>query len=258
MAKFLIFDADKSLTALGTQADIQTLSGFPEVPVTGGLEQLAPLIGVDIGKGISKMPLFSKQVSQTQHPLFPQTNVAMMNYVPSPLVQQNKIEGFVVDSISHIFGQDLRLIEAKNNSKKIEQQDWGTLERMYLTFFEAIKHIPSWVVVNCHTTYDKGEDGKFYYYPLLKGQSKERIREFFDVVVYTKVSPDKKQYMWQTFADTSRMAKDRINVLDPTMPQELNTIISRYQAKGYQPKILVIGESGTGKTKSIASLAKLP
>ena len=222
-----------------------------------GIHQLASVLGIDLGQGISKTPLFVKKIVEVTHPLFPNTKVPTLVYENGPLAQQHGIKGIVVDTISHIFGQDLRIIEARNNSKKIELQDWGTLERLYLTFLEALKHLPCWVIVNCHTTYDKNDNGTFYYYPLIKGQAKERIREFFDVVAYTKVSNDKKAYSWQTFADSSKMAKDRIAVLDPTMPQDFKTIVDRYRAKGYEPKIMVLGESGTGKSKAISTLSKL-
>lgn len=257
MEKFIIADADKSLSALGTPQDIINLSGFPEVPIVSGMQQLSSILGIDTGGGISKTPLFNKKIENVTHPLFPQSQVPTLKYEYSPLAQQHNVKGIVIDTISHIFGQDMRLLEAKNNAKQLQQQDWGTLERTYLTLLEGMKHLPCWVVVNCHTTYDKSDTGAFYYYPMLKGKSKERIREFFDVVVYTKTSSDKKSYTWQTFADSSRMAKDRINVLDPTMPQDLSVIIDRYRKKGYEPKILVIGESGTGKTKALETLSKL-
>lgn len=255
--KFLIFDADKSLSTLGTPQSIVTLSGFPEVPVTGGINQVASIIGIDNGASPSKTPLFVKKTGMVSHPLFPATSVPTLSYEKSPLATTNAVGGIVIDTISHIFGQDMRILEAKQNSKQLQQQDWGTLERSYLTFLEGLKHLPCWTVVNCHTAYEKSDTGLFYYYPMLKGKTKDRIREFFDVVVYTKTSSDKKSYTWQTFADNSKMAKDRIGVLDPNMPQDLSVIIKKYREKGHEPKILVIGESGTGKTKALESLNKL-
>lgn len=258
MEKFLIFDADRSLATIGTPQDIQTLSGFPEVPTSLGLTQIASNLGIDIGQGVKPPTLFQKEVPKIKHPLFPNTEVPSVRYAPTDLAKTEKISGVVIDTISHVFGQDLRILEAARNSKQLEMQDWGKLERMYLTFLEALKHLPTWVIVNCHANYDKDQStGAFYYAPMLKGVSRDRIREFFDVVVYTKTSSDKKQYMWQTFADNSRMAKDRCSVLEPTMQQDFKTVIERYRAKGYEPKILVIGESGTGKTKALQTLSKL-
>jgi hypothetical protein len=179
-----------------------------------------------------------------------------MRYEYGQLAKDQNITGIVIDTISHIFGQDLRILELKNQGKQLQQQDWGTLERLYLTFFEALKHLPCWVIVNCHTTYDKSDSGAFYYYPLLKGKAKDRIREFFDAVLYTKTSSDKKNYSWQSFADNARMAKDRINVLEPTLPQDLRYVIDRYRSKGYEAKVLIIGESGTGKTKALSTINK--
>ena len=73
MEKFLIFDADRSLATIGTPQDIATLSGFPEVPVTLGIQQIASSIGIDVGQGVKPPTLYTKEVVKTKHPLFPNT-----------------------------------------------------------------------------------------------------------------------------------------------------------------------------------------
>lgn len=257
MEKFLIFDADRSLSSIGGPKDIETLSGFPEIPVSVGIKQIATNMGFDVGQGLDvKVPtLFSKKEIKTIHPLFPNTNVPNTVYEPAALAKQYGITGVVVDTISHVFAQDMRILESMRNTKQLEMQDWGKLERMYMGFMEGIKQLPCWAVVNCHSQYDKdGQTGAFYHAPMLKGTTRDRIREFFDVVLYTKMSPEKKSYTWQTFADQSRFGKDRLGVLEPNMAQNFKTILEKYRAKGYEPKILVIGESGTGKTKALTTI----
>lgn len=255
--KFLIFDSDKSLSSIGGPVEIQKVSGFPEIPVSGGIMQIATNIGIELGQKIDpKSPtLFSKKEVKTVHPLFPNTTVPSVVYEPAELVKQNGITGIVIDTISHAFAQDMRILEGLRQNKQLEMQDWGKLERMYMGFLEGMKQLPCWVVVNCHSQYDKDQQaGTFYHAPMIKGSTRDNIRAFFDVVVFTKTSQDKKSYTWQTFADQSRFAKDRLGVLEPNMPQNFKTILERYNAKGYQPKILVIGESGTGKSKALTTI----
>lgn len=222
-----------------------------------GIKQIASNLGIDVGQGLDpKTPtLYTKKEVKTTHPMFPNTTVPSIIYEPAQLAKTNGITGVVVDTVSHIFAQDMRILESLRNTKQLEMQDWGKLERMYMGFFEGLKQLPCWVVVNCHSQYDKdGQTGSFYHAPMLKGSSRDNIRGFFDVVVFTKTSADKKSYTWQTFADNSRFAKDRLGVLEPNMAQNFKTILEKYRAKGYEPKILVIGESGTGKSKALTTI----
>ena len=255
--KFLIFDADRSLAAIGTQKDITDLSGFPEIPVTMGITQIANALGINIGQQMDpKVPtLFVKKQSENIHPLFPNVKVPTVVYEYGELAKQYGITGIVIDTISHVFAQDMRILEGMRQSKQLEMQDWGKLERMYLGFFEGLKQLPCFVVVNCHSQYDKdGQTGTFYHAPMVKGVTRDRMREFFDVVMFTKTSSDKKSYTWQTFADPSRAAKDRLAVLEVAMPQNFAVVLDKYRQRGYQPKMLVVGESGTGKTKALTTI----
>ncbi len=114
-----------------------------------------------------------------------------------------------------------------------------------------------WVIVNSHISYDKNDLGQFLFYPQLKGSTKDFIGEYFDCILFTRIknSNGKIQYLWQTKPDSQRFAKDRLDVLEEFIPQNLGAVINRYRQQGIEPKILVVGESGTGKTRAIRSLS---
>ena len=119
--------------------------------------------------------------------------------------------------------------------------------------------MPVWIVVNAHITYDRNDLGQFLFFPQLKGSTKDFIGEYFDCILYTRVTNanGRIQYLWQTKPDSQRFAKDRLDVLEHYIPQDFSLILHRYREKGIEyPKSLVIGESGTGKTRALLTLNK--
>ena len=111
--------------------------------------------------------------------------------------------------------------------------------------------------MNSHISYDKNDLGQQLFYPQLKGSTKDWIVGYFDCIFFTRIknSNNQVQYLWQTKSDTQRYAKDRLDVLEQFIPQDFGFVINLYKRNGIEhPKILVIGESGTGKTRAIRSL----
>ena len=242
---FLIFDVDHSLASLGGMKIAEKIASIKPIPVNNGLNEIKDVIG----------KLFIKEEVDFEHPLLSEA-IKQSEYKLSPTAQNYSLEGIVIDTISHLFRSDMRILESKNKSERLELFDWGKLERMYNQFISTLTKLPVWVVVNSHITYDKNDLGQFLFNPQLKGSTKDFIGEYFDCILYTRVSNsnNKIQYMWQTRPDSQRFAKDRLDVLDPVMPQSLSVVIQKYREKGIQyPKILVIGESGTGKTRALGN-----
>ena len=244
---FLIFDADKSLSSIGGYQGAEELSGVQPIPVNDGLATI---------KTVLSKVMQTKEVV-INHPLL-DTPMIQTVFQPNELCEKMRLEGLVIDSISHTFRQDMRLLEKANKSGQMEMKDWGKIERMYNDFVAKLASLPIWVIVNSHITYDKdGATGNFYFNPQVKGATKDFLAEYFDVVIYTKTNKDKKIYTWQTQADASKYAKDRLGRSDEYIPQDFNIIINAYKKENIlNPKILVIGESGTGKTKALMSLSK--
>jgi len=244
---FLIFDVDHSLASIGGEKAAEEISSIQPIKITEGIIQIKDVLS----------KLFIKQSREYSHPLIPQ-NITHSFYELNDLAKKVQLNGLVIDTISHLFRMDMRAIESKNKSERIELQDWGKLERMYNQFITELIQLPMWVIVNSHISYDKNDLGQFLFYPQLKGSTKEFIGEYFDCILFTRIknSNNKIHYLFQTKPDSQRFAKDRLDVLEEFIPQNLGAVITRYRQQGIEfPKILVIGESGTGKTKAIRSLS---
>ena len=245
---FLIFDIDRSLASIGGDLGAAAVSAIQPIRITNGSSQVMGILS----------SLFTRKEINYEHPLLSE-RMKISQFNKSDLAKNNKLEGIVIDTVSHLFRTDMRIIEAKNKSERIEIQDWGKLERIYNNLIANLIQMPVWVIVNSHITYDKNDLGQFRFFPQLKGAAKDFIGEYFDCILYTRISNSngRIQYQWQTKPDNQRFAKDRLDVLEQFIPQNFNLIINRYKQKGIKyPKILVIGESGTGKTRAILTLNK--
>ncbi|WP_448510002.1 AAA family ATPase [Immundisolibacter sp.] len=243
---FLIFDVDRSLASIGGDKAAEDISSLPPIQITDGITQVNSII----------QKLFQREEKDYSHPLISQP-IKQSFFKLNDTANKFQVQGLVIDTISHLFRQDMRLLESKNKSERLEIQDWGKLERSYNLLISDLIKLPVWVIVNSHISYDKNDLGQFLFYPQLKGSTKDFIGEYFDCILYTRVknSNNKSFYLWQTKPDTQRYAKDRLDVLEEFIPQDFGLILNRYRQKGIEyPKILVIGESGTGKSRAIRTL----
>jgi len=244
---FLIFDVDHSLASIGGEQGAEQISSIQPIKITEGITQIKDILS----------RLFLKETKQYSHPLIPQS-ITHSFYKPNDVAENFHLSGLLIDTISHLFRQDMRQLESKNKSERLEINDWGKLERMYNALVSYIIKLPVWVIVNSHISYDKNDLGQFLFYPQLKGATKDFIGEYFDCILFTRVknSNNRIHYLWQTKPDAQRFAKDRLDVLEEFIPQNFGFVINKYRQEGIEfPKILVIGESGTGKTRAIRSLS---
>lgn len=244
--KYLFLDVDKSTATIGGSKGVEQLSGFPPIVVTQGSQQIQKIIDA----------MFTFTEVKVKHPVL-SDEIVSIDVQPKPLMKEHGIQGLVIDSLSHAFNQDKRILEKRNKTGALEMQDWGTLERWWNKLSECIKHMPIWIIGTCHLKYDKDENsGIFYYAPQLAGATRDNLTQYFDSVYYTKTSKDgKKLYTWQTYADASKFEKDRTDIA-PIINQDFTIPFQRYKAIGVPPHIIIIGESGTGKTKSLLTIPK--
>ncbi len=245
---FLIFDIDRSLASIGGIKTAESISSIKPIQITNGLSEVSTVLS----------KLFIKEQTGYEHPLL-QDRIKQTVFKLSSTAESFELDGILIDTISHLFLRDMRILESKNKYERLDLQDWGILERTYNQFISALIQLPVWVVVNSHISYDKNDLGQFLFKPQLKGATKDFIGEYFDCILYTRIRNinNRTDYLWQTKPDTQRYAKDRLDVLDPLMPQDLSILLHRYNEKGIaHPKILIIGESGTGKTRAILTLNK--
>jgi len=245
----LILDADRSLSSIGSTDVIKKTFGITPVVVSDGLDQVKEIF----------RKLFSAKRIVTKHEIFGDQEEIVFEMAEK--AKSLDVKCVAIDTLSHVFRQDLKKLETvkdSNKTRQMEQRDWGTLDRLYRNFLESMKQLPIPVVINSHQRTKDDGDGVQIKDANLKGGPKDLIREYFDVVVFTQTQKGKKVYLWQTFADPVTPAKTRLDILEPIMPQDLSIIINKYREHGHNaPKILVIGESGTGKTKALETLTKI-
>ena len=253
--KVLVFDVDKSLSSIGGEADIlKATGGLEPFPIHGGVMQVKTLLS----------RLYERKVVEKEHPIFKYDILKVTEYIPTPLCVEMGLDGIVIDTISTLFVQDKRILEhAKGGGAdaQLELQDWGKLERMYSQLMSMINGLPCFKIVTSHAAYDKNQaTGAFHYHPDLAGSSKGTIQRYFDCIFYTKVQTalDKKRvYTWITQPENQKFAKDRLGKLKPAIAQDYIPVIQSYQEAGFNDcKILIVGESGTGKTHSLITLNK--
>lgn len=249
----VIFDVDRSLSSIGPMDEVTRLcGGFEPIVVNEGVRQMVDILN----------DLFVTKVVPRQHPLITSATMKERVVERSPLCIQHGITAIAIDTFSHLQRNDLRMLENARPNKQMEIQDWGVIERSYNMALSLLKRLPIPVIVNSHTMMERDANGAFFINAALKGKAGDFINEYFDCVFYTHVSKMKdgtRVYSWQTKPDAMRKAKARedgkaIN-LPEIIPQNFKAVIDTYAGAGYPaPKILIIGESGTGKSRALATL----
>jgi hypothetical protein len=173
----------------------------------------------------------------------------------------------VLDSITAFSANKKK--ELKGTSSKVTLPQYGELgeavEDLVLLLTRTDKH----AIIISHVAPEKDDDlGIIRYVPGLTGKMKEQVGRYFDIIAYTHVksdpkNPGKKEYLWQVLADERRDAKSRIDKISEYAAQNNGCIPQDFEllfnlAEGYPAlKILILGNSGTGKTYSLKSLSKI-
>lgn len=252
----LILDADNSLSSIGSAAEIEKHFGVPPVKLTSGfVSRVKGKIGVlDVMR-----KLFVGRTIVEKHPLFGDFEQLVLE--PTPMAQELKLGCLVLDTFSHCVKQEMRELTRTEQGvlRQMEMQDWGKLGRDGEDLITKCNLLPIPVIFNSHISTDKDSNtGKFMFFPQIQGSMKENIQQYFDIILFTVIRPTKtggRQYNWLTAPTDSRFAKDRKGVLEAEMPQDFSIIFDKYKTLGIlNPKILVIGESGTGKSKALSTI----
>lgn len=254
MRKFLVFDTDNSMASIGGREEQKEIFGFPSQRVQHGVTQLMQLLG----------PL----VEVVQKPLDPEL-VALYGDAAGgtePVLTFKKavkdmgIQGIIVDTISTLAFQTRAEIMNAKKVKSMSLPLWGEFGDLFMRFINTIGNADFHVIATCHASRDKDENGGPIEIPGVKGSSKDEVPRFFDVVGYTQVSrkrgtDDHSTYSWIMEPDPRRTyAKNRLASLGPVIDQNYDAILSQYEEKGRTAKILIIGDSGQGKTTSLKTI----
>jgi hypothetical protein len=253
---FLIFDADRSLSTLGGPDAVKALcGGIPSIPVTEGFTSIRATFA----------KLFQKEKVKTVHPLAGEIEEEKITL--NKAATELKLQGIVLDTYTHAARQEMRQIAGINQKTRqpnqMELQQWGMFGTRNDVLLSLLKELPTWVICNVHLDYDKdGTTGQMMFMPQIGGSTKTMMAQFFDCVFFTKVAQNgttARKYLWDVAPTANKMAKDRVSALGvEPIEQNFDVVLKAYASKGIlNPKILVIGESGTGKTRALSTIPSL-
>jgi hypothetical protein len=248
--KWLLFDADRSMSAIGGREAATQKLGFPPISVTTGTRDVLQVFA----------KLFDYKQQTAKHELFDDLGgPTEMVFTLSPKAQELGMYGIAIDTFSVISDQEVFALLAKSKTGRMEKQHYGELSEVMGKFIQTISKLPVPIVVLCHEGEPKeAANEKVVIYPAVKGSTKTDMLRFFDVVAYIEAKRDKAgkfKPAWLVEPTEEKFAKNRGGILGQYVDPDLGKIVEAYvQAGTPHPKILVVGKSGTGKTTSLLTL----
>lgn len=249
MKKVLFYDFDRGLTSLGSPESIEKEYGY--LPRT-------------FIKCARAMELFKKT-----HKLKTDTIKDELGEIEVEYYDTHPSIGFeVLDSISAY--STMKKKEVRGDAKKVTLPQYGEIKEDMEDLILAMTRTNTNSILIGHTKTEKDDElGYLRYIPSVTGSLANEMGRLFDLVLYTYVDVDGKtkerQYLWQVQADERRSAKCRVKGINELaeknqgyIPQDYETIFKLAEKEGIKSlKILVLGESGTGKTYSLRTLKNL-
>lgn len=248
--KAMVFDVDKSLSTLGPAERQERIFGVPPVSVVGGINEINNYLD----------QLLTVVRKQVEHPLLGPTGEEITIQF-NEKGQEIGVNTLMVDSLSVLGMQERSQLMKADGLAVMERRTWGIYGDKMIKFINKLSKCEFGVVCTSHVSRKEDENGAPIDIPALKGASKEECGRFFDVIAYCHVSKDAQgrasEYSWIVNSDRRHIyAKNRGGILGPTsIPQDLSLIFETYARHGkYDPKILIIGDTGQGKTWSLQTL----
>ncbi len=244
MPKVVIYDFDRGLRSLGTDDRIEQVFGFKPRRFI---------------KSESLWEFFDKthklEILQTEDEL----GICEQEYY----ITTKDFDFEVLDSLTAYSVQ--KKSELKADAPRLSLPKYGELGEDIEDLVIKLTRSNSNFICIGHTKPTEDSDlGIVTYQPLLSGRMKDEISRHFDIVAYTLVETDREKgtrsYYWQIVADERRSAKCRISEVSNyamknggKIPQDFALLWNLLTDKR-GIKMLILGESGTGKTYSLRSL----
>ena len=245
----LIFDYDGSLASIGSDETLKRLFGILPIRIHHGLNETKSVI----------KKLIKPVKRKLEHPLLEDNPIVQEYFELSDKANELQLEAIVFDTASALGFQERNEIKTSRHIETMDQRGWGYYADNLNMFIYNMCSLPIKTIFNVHSDRDKDVGEKVIEYPALKGSCKNEIQKWFDIILFTKVIQDpatkEASYSWLTKPEEGRFAKDRLGVLPAIIPQDFSFIFGKYEEAGIvNPNILVIGESGTGKSKALATM----
>ena len=255
----IAFDSDSSMASIGGIEKQKEVFGFTPRKVSGGYKEVQLYLA----------KLFVKEDSAVHDELddlLGESDIKEVKFNLNAKAKAAGVNGIIIDTITTIGFQTRKQIQGA--APALEMRGWGTYGDATMRFVNLIKGLNCPVIMTSHLYSDKrGAEGRDSVEVTdLKGAGKTDVARFFDVILYTSVQRGKDgvaKYLWQVTPDEKKiLAKIRgeefAKQINPTndayIPQDLAPILSAYEKGDHPPKILIIGDSGQGKTTSLSTI----
>lgn len=255
----LVLDTDRGLASLGGAPGVERDLGVPPVPVRRGLADVKRVLAA----------LLTQETTEEGHALLP--GVTSTRIVPNARAREMGLGALVVDTASTLAEQEYDAQVAALNGRRrdkglpevdsLDQATWGPYGESLMRLWAGLAQTDLAVVVTVHESRKEDAQGFASFEPNIKGSSSTKMLRLFDAVLYAKVKGhgDEAEFVWQTRADQARPAKTRGLALPHEVPQDFGPLLAAFREAGTpHPMVLVVGESGTGKTTALRTLADVP
>lgn len=248
MAKVLIIDTDNGLESLASDERIEGVYGYRPrrfISATSVIEMFDRLFEHVVIQHEDQLGKCEEEVYR--------------------LKADFELDAIVLDSLSAY--QSAKKREVRGSSDLVTLQMHGMIGEGVEDLITRLTRTNIAVIVTGHTKGDS-ENEMTVYKPALTGRMAVEINRHFDIVMHSLTTTSHNgntKHVWQINADATRACKSRLQSVSEAlsktggrMPQDYEQLMSLINAGGYvAPKILVLGDSGTGKTYSLRTLKKV-
>ncbi len=250
MPNILVINTDvrgSGLSSLAPKERIQEVFGFPPVTVKswntikGFMEKLGSMKTVQI-----------KQTLNGEEFIFPEDRFIFSE-------QFKNTQGVVIDTGDGIYWAVKNFL--MGDKDKMSRDSWDRMTNILVPFFEKVGYMPVPVIINWHDKNNvKGDTDVVE--PYAQGSFSGKVGEYFDVIMFTKTYHKKNGYTefkWQLAPDENHPARCPDKLFEYAMSKggEIDQdyrVLFKYLKAVQNPKILVIGSYGSGKTHALRTL----
>ena len=261
-----VFDVDRSMSVLGDKEKIRAMFGLDPVTLSGDFERIVTnasnekvtRTGIDEHLKSYMEILFVKYLVKITNPVFGTEHEEVRTFL-SEKAKEIGLRGIVLDSVSG-FGEGVRNdLIARHRFEAMTKDLWGKYGSRMSAILTAIRDVPLMSILTVHIDRAEGEYGETLEFPGIKGGQKTDSLRWFDVIVYTHVDEDGAVW-WQVAKSPSRpWIRSRAPVPEwegqTFVEQDFMPVLRAYKGAPTPLKMLIAGDSGTGKTTSLRTLA---